>query len=133
MTDILYHDLKPFITVHGEKGINVSTVSSPQLIQALHPDIPWKIAEQIAQQNSELMNTVVFTKDSFLKFLEEQGLRAASYDLNNSKEQTDNTSYLTDNAPYNFHIISTGLSGLAEKTITATYVDTNTLSKHFYI
>ena len=132
MTDLLYKSLVPFITVYGEKSINMNTVHSPQIVLALHPDMPLEIADAITEKNSSLINDKAFTESTFFDFLDEQGLDSIRYDLRKQAERPDEVPYLSFNAPYNFHMRSVGRSGLVEKTIHAVYLDTESLSKNFY-
>ena len=135
MTGILYKALQPFITVYGEKGININ-MASIQLLRALHSDFSEELAQQVTWQTHHAIPPVVFTKSSFSTFLKERGFEKLAQDLltPSSVEDPKNTpaiSYLNFNAPYNFIIKSRGISGKMQKEITAIYVDMAALSKQF--
>ena len=122
MNDTLYEKIKPFVTIHGEKGLNINTAPI-EILQAL--GLPLEIAEEaFAQTSSQLL----FTQQIFVNFLNSRGLQHLDQELLQDKE---NSSYLNFNAPHNFQIESIGLSQHSIKTITATYFDSAFVSKRF--
>ena len=72
MSNFLYKMIEPFITVYGEKGLNIN-MASVQLIRALHNEFPSTLAQEIVQQTQNTLPPVVFTKSSFSEFLVQRG------------------------------------------------------------
>ena len=135
MSNILYTALEPFITVYGEKGLNVNTASS-ELLQALHEEFPVELAQEINALTSNPSNPVVFTQKTFLDFLNEKGFSYLDQHLippdPPKKNQEDPLiSYIHFDTPYNFRIESTGFAGDSQRTITATYFDTASFTNRF--
>lgn len=137
ISDYLYAVIAPFITIYGEKGLNINT-APVQLIQALHNELPIELAEEIVALRSNTANPIIFTEDSFRQFLHEKGFYdLAKYLLPPKKKsqttstasQTENpeqesTSYIYFDAPHNFRMQSIGIAGKSKKTLTATYFNT---------
>lgn len=143
MSNLLYDAIEPFITVYGEKGLNIN-MASVQLIRALHNEFPDALAQEIVQQTQNTLPPVVFTKNSFSEFLSQRGFGYLAQELltSGNSEGSGNTglatessrrqiSHLIFNAPYNFIISSTGMSGKSQKTVTAVYMDMKALSNYF--
>ena len=140
MSDTLYEALIPFLTIYGEKGLNIN-VAPMELLMALHNEFPIELAQEIYQMtSSNPLNPFVFTKESFSKFLTERGFEDLEQylfpkDMNDSTAEVDVTEdigedalqniipYINFNAPHHFRIKSTGIAGNSQKTITATYFD----------
>ena len=122
MSDTLYEKIKPFVTIHGEKGLNINTAPT-EILQAL--GLPLEIAEETFAQTS---GQLLFTQQTFANFLNSQDLQHLDQELLQDKE---NSSYLNFNAPHNFQIESIGLSQHSIKTITAVYFDSAFVSKRF--
>ncbi len=150
MTDALYRAIEPFITIIGEKGLNINTAPYP-VIQALSDQFPEEVAQEIAENTTPFVNSVVFTKNTFAEFLEKKNLYLLKDELldsqlnsENKKKPSDNLnkqssslsnfqkiSHLIFDAPHNFKIISRGFAGRSQRTITVIYVDMPALSHHF--
>ena len=135
MSNILYTALEPFITVYGEKGLNVNT-ASPELLQALHDVFTVELAQEINALTSNPSNPIVFTQKTFLDFLNEKGVGHLNQHLippdPPKKNQKDPPiSYIIFDTPYNFRIESTGFAGDSQRTITATYFDTASFTNRF--
>ncbi len=122
MNDTLYEKIKPFVTIHGEKGLNINTASI-ELLQAL--GLPLEVAEEVFAQTS---SHLLFTQQTFANFLNSRGLQHLDQELLQDKE---NSSYLNFNAPHNFQVESIGISQNSIKIITALYFDSAFVSKHF--
>ena len=120
----LYKKLQPFVTVHGEKGLNINT-APPELLQSLHDDFPQELAQEIFDMTSSM---TVFSKESFSELLNTRGLNYLAQDLLQNKEQS---AYLIFDAPRNFEITSTGIFQKAVKNITVFYFDFSALSSRF--
>ena len=114
MTNTIYETIKPFITIYGEKGLNINTTPL-ELLQAL--GLPLETAEEIFAMTS---SQNLLTKSTFRQLLDSQGLQHLSQELLDDEE---NSSYLYFDAPHNFQIESIGFSQNSIKTITATYFD----------
>ncbi len=143
VTNLLYKAIEPFITVYGEKGLNIN-MAPVQLIRALHNEFPTALAQEIVQQTQHTLPPVVFTKDSFSEFLTQKGFDYLARELLEGKSSENSSvpslpaesnrhqiSHLLFNAPYNFIISSKGMVGKSQKTITAVYMDMKALSSHF--
>ncbi len=136
MSDILYKAIAPFITVYGEKGLNINTASA-ELIQALHDAFPIELAREIAAITSNPLNPFVFTKQTFSQLLNEKGFsNLQEYFFpperqENTAPEEQPVSYINFDAPYNFKMTSVGLAGKSQKTITATYFHTPHFIKRF--
>ena len=122
MSDVLYERIKPFITIHGEKGLNINTAPA-ELLQAL--GLPLETAQEAFALTS---SHTLFTSGSFSNFLNSQGLQHLTQELLQNQE---NSEYLLFDAPHNFIIESTGFFQNSVKTITAMYVDTAFISSQF--
>ena len=122
MNDALYEKIKPFVTIHGEKGLNINTAPA-ELLQALG------LPEEAAQEAFTLTsNHTLFTESTFSDFLNSQGLQHLTQELIGEPENKD---YLLFDAPHNFIIESTGFFQNSVKTLTAVYVDTAFISSQF--
>ena len=149
MSDTLYEALLPFITVYGEKGLNINT-APVELLMALHSEFPPELAKEIHEAtSSNPLSPFVFTKNSFSKFLTERGFDDLEQHLFPDDEddttgetdlitgeveetETQNMiSYINFNAPHHFRIKSTGIAGNSQRTLTATYFDTAFSNKQF--
>ena len=122
MSDALYEQIKPFVTIHGEKGLNINTAPA-ELLEAL--GLPAEAAQEAFAMTS---NHALFTKSTFSGFLDSQGLQHLTQELLNDPE---NSEYLLFDAPHNFTIESTGVFQNSVKTLTAVYVDTAFISDQF--
>ena len=130
VSDKLYAMLKPFITIYGEKGLNINTAPAT-LIKALHSSFPIELAEEIVTLRST--QSILFTEESFRQFLNEKGFydlvqdllppKKGSQDANNTNNPKP-ISYIYFDAPHNFRMHSIGSHGKNQKTLTATYFDT---------
>lgn len=148
MSDTLYEALTPFLTIYGEKGLNIN--SAPlELLMALHNEFPPELAREIYEMtSSNPLSPFVFTKESFSKFLTERGFEdleqyffpddtndtVAGADITEDIEEDtlqNITPYINFNAPHHFRIKSTGIAGNSQKTITATYFDASFSNKLF--
>ena len=133
MTDTLYEALKPFLTVYGEKGLNINT-APVELLQALSiNNFPLELAQEIRALTSSPSKPFLFSKESFKKFLEERGAVELLKSLFPAKETNSENSnkppsiwgsFLIFDAPHNFKMSSTGFSGKSQKNLTAFYFDT---------
>ena len=135
MSDNLYTALEPFITIYGEKGLNINT-APVKLLQALHIEFPIELAQEIALLRSDPVNPLIFTEDSFREFLNERGFpKLATYLLPPKESGTFHTlndasnthrlqTYLYFDTPRNFKMQSIGTFSKNQKTLTATYFDT---------
>ena len=136
MSDMLYKAIAPFITVYGEKGLNINAAPA-ELIQALHDEFPIELAREIAAIASNPLNPFVFTKQTFSDFLTEKGFSSLEKDFfpdekeGNTAQEEQPVFYINFDAPYNFKMTSVGLAGKSQKTITATYFHTPHFIKHF--
>ena len=150
VSDALYEAIIPFITIYGEKGLNINT-APVELLVALHSDFPLELAQEIyALTSSNPLKPFVFTKNSFSQFLIERGFdNLEQYffpkDTNTTTEvevienigarveaeAVDSIPYINFNAPHHFRIKSTGFAGNSQKTITVTYFDTAFSNKQF--
>ena len=136
MTDTLYKAIAPFITVHGEKGLNINAAPA-ELLQALHTEWPIELAQEIVELTSNPINTFVFTKEIFSNFLIERGFNELKQylfpaDPDQAPQQNEEAiSYLYFDAPYNFQLTSTGISNKSQKTIQATYFNTSSFFQRF--
>ncbi len=137
MTDTLYTALSPFITVYGEKALNINT-AGPELLQALHEEFPEELAGEIAELSSNPLNPFVFTEDSFKDFLSKRGFDNLNRHLfPESPQHPDSSSepipapYLRFDPPHNFRMQSQGVAGNSQKTLTAVFVDPNSLAGRF--
>lgn len=148
MSDALYKALTPFLTIYGEKGLNINTAPL-ELLMALHNEFPVELAQEIyGMTSANPFNAFVFTKESFSQFLTERGFEDLEQylfpkDTNETTVSTDVTEnigeddsqniipYINFNAPHHFRIKSTGIAGNSQKTITATYFDTTFSNKQF--
>ena len=136
MSDTLYKALEPFITVYGEKGLNINT-APVELLQALHDEFPKELAEGIAKLTNNPADPFLFTKkEDFSKFLKAEGMEGLEQALfpKNPQRQPKNEesiSYIQFSAPHNFRINSTGLAGNSQKTLTATYFHTPAFTTRF--
>ena len=122
MSDALYEKIKPFVTIHGEKGLNINTAPA-ELLQAL--GLPEEAAQEAFAMTS---NHTLFTQSTFSDFLNSQGLQHLTQELIGDPENKD---YLLFDAPHNFIIESTGFFQNSVKTLTAIYVDTAFISSQF--
>ena len=129
MSARLYKAIKPFVTVYGEKGIDVNTASI-ELLQALHQDFTLELAQEVYGLTHVLLSPFIFTKESFEEFLTDKGFENIKQDLFPSKEELKEAeeaeedipiSYIYFDALHNFQIKSIGSSGKSQKTITAIY------------
>ncbi len=127
MTDTLHEAITPFLTVYGEKGLNINNAPI-ELIQALHDNFPLPVAEEIVNQSSNPIQLNLFTKASFSDFLVQGGFEQIKRDLFDNLE---NISYLNFDAPHNFQLQSTGLFGQMRKNLTAVYVSIHSLLERF--
>ncbi len=143
MSDMLYTALTPFITVYGEKGLNVNTASL-ELLQALHEEFPEELAQEIVELTSNPVSPFVFTKKTFMAFLAERGFdNLKQYLFPQPSPPPDQEpipppdqepipiSYFYFDAPHNFRLQSTGFAGENRKTLTATYFDTASNARRF--
>jgi len=138
MTDILYQAIAPFITVHGEKGLNINTAPA-ELLQALHKEWPIELAQEIAELTSNPINAFFFTEQVFSNFLIERGFSELKQYLlpeaeNSSpalQQNEETISYLYFDAPHNFQLTSTGISRDSQKTIQATYFNIPSFIRRF--
>ena len=136
ISDALYKAMTPFITIYGEKGLNINAAPA-ELIQALHDDFPIELAREIAAITSNPLNPFVFTKQTFSQFLNERGFSELERYFfppkkqNNTSKEEQPVSYINFDAPYNFRMTSIGRAGNSQKTITATYFHTPNFIKHF--
>lgn len=135
MSDTLYTALTPFITIHGEKGLNINS-APPELLQALHDSFPMELAQEIAELTSIPLNPFIFTKQIFSDFLVEKGFsNLKQYFFPKREKNTDKKEqsipYLYFDAPHNFQMKSTGIAGNSQKTITAIYFNTSSFIKRF--
>ena len=138
ISDYLYAVIEPFITIYGEKGLNINA-ASVQLIQALHDELPIELAEEIVALRSNPANPIIFTEDSFRQFLQEKEFYDLAKYLLPPKQKSETTStasqtenpeqesisYIYFDAPHNFRMQSIGIAGKSKKTLTATYFDTS--------
>ena len=136
MSDTLYKAIIPFITIYGEKGLNINAAPA-ELIQALHDEFPIELAREIVKIRSNPLNPFVFTKEFFSQLLNDNGfsnLREYFFPPeqpgSNPREEQP-VSYISFDAPYNFKMTSVGLAGKSQKTITATYFHTPHFIKRF--
>ena len=144
ITDEIYNRLSPYITVYGEKGLNINHMDS-LLLRSLGMDD--ETAQTIVQDTSKLINPLVFSKNSFFTFLSKMGMRdwvdyqtkpGGLFEMADRFEKTETASFrkkikgkpklaradfLLFNPPHNFKIVSTGQAGRSRKTITAVYMD----------
>ena len=132
MSDTLYTAIAPFITVYGEKGLNINT-APVELLQALHNEFPIELAQEIAEMTSNPADPFVFTKSSFSAFLTQKGFYGLKQYLfpKNPGKNNESVSYLYFDAPHNFQMQSTGIAGKSQRTITAIYFDTPSFSTRF--
>ena len=140
MSDILYKAISPFITLYGEKGLNLNTAPA-ELMLALHEDFTMELAEEIKALTSNPLNPFAFQKDSFTAFLNERDFYALQQELmsenrNSDKEAEDINDekmvhYLYFDAPHNFLIKSTGFAGDSQKTITASFYTPKAVENRF--
>ena len=129
MSARLYKAIKPFVTVYGEKGIDINTASI-ELLQALHQDFTLELAQEVYGLTHVLLSPFIFTKESFEEFLTDKGFENLKQDLFPSPEELKEAeeveedlpiSYIYFDALHNFQIKSIGSSGKSQKTITAVY------------
>jgi len=134
MTELIYDALSSFITVHGEKGININ-VAPPEVIKSLHQDFPDALVEEITQLTTPMLGATVFTEKTFRQFLRTRGYSGIAQNLMPQEDgkKAERGSYLIFDAPYNFTITSTGIAGQSQKTITDVYVDMQRLSRRFQV
>ncbi len=129
MSDILYTAIEPFITVYGEKGININT-APVELLQALHDEFPVELAEEITTLTLNPAIPFLFTPATFSTFLMENGMEELEQDLFPEQPEAqpkneESISYIRFDAPHNFRIKSIGIAGTSQKTIKATYFSTS--------
>lgn len=130
MTDPVYRALRPFLTLYGSKGVDVNNASAQMIQAVLGRGFPELLAQRMEENNRALIPENVFEdRGSFLRFLEGEGLRGLSEDLEEKARAGWKAEYLSFDAPYNFHIESEGFSGLASRTLAAVYVDVPALHK----
>ena len=135
MSDIYYKALEPFITIHGEKGLNINTAPA-ELLQALHDNFPMELAQEIAELTSNPLNPFVFTKQTFSDFLTKRGFSNLKQhffpdEATSVNKEELSISYIYLDAPHNFRMKSIGIAGKSQKTITATYFNTSSFIKRF--
>ena len=136
MTETLYKALLPFITVYGEKRLNINT-AGPELLQALHDEFPKELAEEIAELTARPLNPFVFTEDTFKSFLNQRGFDNLSQYLfpktpkNQDSPEWMPKSYLDFGSPHNFRMQSKGFAGRSQKSLTAVFFDPSFLSQRF--
>jgi len=128
MTASLYDALKPFITVYGEKGLNINA-APVELLQALHDEFPLELAQEIVELTHNSIEPTIFTKELFEGFLEERGFSNIKESLfsspMNEGESKQIPSIIYFDAPRNFYMESTGRYGKSQKSIRAIYFDVN--------
>ena len=139
----LYQALSPFITIHGEKGLNINTAPA-ELIRALHEEFPLELAQEIVALRSQPSKPLFWTKDNFGQFLNEKGFDILNQELQNIQDEDEpinneedietevKVSYIFFDTPHNFRISSTGLAGESQRTLTAGYFDTSFVTKRFH-
>ena len=127
MTEDLYEQLKPFITIYGEKGLNINSAPT-ELLRALHSNFPRELAEEISAMTNSAERLFIFTKESFSNFLSSQGFNYLNEDLLENKKEP---SYLVFDAPYNFQAKSTGSFKTDSFELTAFYLDKGSLNSRF--
>lgn len=132
MSDIIYDSLAPFITVYGEKGLDINT-APVELLQALHSQVSIKLAQEIVSLTQNPLQPFVFTQNSFSQFLNQKNLEELNLYLFPKEDQNRDIpiSYLYFNAQHNFHMESVGIAGKSQKTLVATYFNTAFINQRF--
>ena len=124
MTDPVYRALRPFLTLYGSKGVDVNNASAQMIQAVLGRGFPQLLAQRMEENNRALIPEALFEDlGSFLRFLDREGLRGLSEDLEERARAGWRAQYLSFDAPYNFHIESEGFSGSVSRTLAAVYVD----------
>ncbi len=129
MTDTLYRALSPFLTVYGNKGMDIN-LAPWELISSINPLFPVELAQSIAEKNKTLIPADRFHNGKgFKDFLEQEGLREFKLSLEEEERKNSKNQFLFFDAPYNFHIQSQGHSGQVLRTLQAVYVDRQALKQ----
>ena len=148
VSPLLYNALEPFISIYGEKGLNINT-APVELLMALHEEFPKELAQEIVALRSHPVKPILWNKKNFMSFLNEKGFSYLSQALETKEDNTgtatitspaetstepspQNTiSYIYFDTPHNFTMQSTGWAGEVRRTITAVYFDTPFVIKRF--
>ena len=142
MSPALYQALSPFITVYGEKGLNINTAPA-KLLMALHEAFPLELAEEIVALRSNPANPLVWNPENFAQFLNEKGFDILAQELQNKAQEEENqpnyeenlrdrVSYILFDPPRSFKMRSRGWAGESQRTITAGYFDTSFVIERFH-
>ena len=142
MSPVLYQALSPFITVYGEKGLNINTAPA-KLLMALHEEFPLELAEEIVALRSQPAEPVFWTPETFAQFLNQKGFDILAQELQNKPQEEknqptygegsgDKVSYILFSPPRSFKMRSKGWVGKSQRTITAGYFDTSFVIERFH-
>ncbi len=145
VSPLLYKALDPFISIYGEKGLNINT-APVELLMALHEQFPKELAQEIVDLRSHPVNPMLWSEESFMSFLNEKGFGYLGQALTTKRENTGQAtasptttgtepapdiSYIYFDTPHNFTMQSTGWAGEVRRTITAVYFDTPFVVQRF--
>lgn len=118
MTDEFFNILLPRVTIYGAKAINVKYASRDVLKAAfgLTDDQVDRLMEERGREDTQIMKDA----NSFLEYVASLGVRRENlFDARSGKPRIN----ILVEPEFNFRIISTGVSGKVQRTITAIVYD----------